>query len=70
MLREHETVGSNPTVPTKLMKKRKYLRWNPIKNDPTGTFRGDGCEKLNERVMESIHEHALKVNERNDRRRK
>lgn len=62
-------MGSNPTNPTKFMKKRKYLRWHPIKNDPTGAFRGDGCEKLNGRVMEGIHEHALKVNARIDRSR-
>ena len=70
MLREHEIVGSNPTDPTKFMRKRKYLRWHPVKNDPTGTFRGDGCEKLNAGVMDSIHEHALKVNARIDRSRK
>lgn len=52
------------------MKKRKYRRWDPIRNDPTGTFRGDGCEDLNGRILDSIHEHALKVNARIDRRRK
>ena len=70
MLREQEIGSSNLPIPTKFMRKRKYLQWNPVKSDPTGTFRGDGCEKLNERVMESIHEHALKVNARVDRRRK
>jgi hypothetical protein len=51
------------------VRKRKYLRWHPVKGDPTGTFRGEGCESLNERVLASIHEHALRVNARIDRRR-
>lgn len=52
-----------------MARKRRYRRWDPVRDDPTGTFRGDGCEGLNERVMEIIHGHALRVNARIDRRR-
>jgi hypothetical protein len=48
--------------------KKRYLRWNPAKADPTGAMRGDGLEGLNRRTMDLIHAHALKVNLRLSRR--
>lgn len=63
-----ETGGTVDATP----KPKKYRRWNPAKPDPAGAARGSDSgmfTTLNERVMNGIHDHALKVNERLKRRK-
>jgi hypothetical protein len=52
--------------------KRKSIRWNPVKPDPTGSMRGGDAymfAALNERVLNSLHGHAVKVDARLRQRR-